>query len=209
VTVPTASHRWLKVAAKRVTAFLALVLAATLGTVLLPSPARATNFGSICDAGSTTNCVSVANNIYHVLNWEGDQDIPGIQASHGWARDNQYNPTDLVAYTDGSDSLPDVRVWDEPYGPTTWLARVECPTNNTGTGGSHPNRWCRGQILRYNSTHTGFWGTEANRRSVACHEIGHTVGLRHTTDSSSCMYNGSTYPQTLNAHDRAHINGRY
>nr|MDT0661642.1 matrixin family metalloprotease [Micromonospora sp. DSM 115978] len=209
MTAPTAPHRWLKAAAKRVAAFLALALATTLGTVVLASPARATNFGSICDADPPTICVSLANNIYHVLNWEGDQDIPGMQASHAWARDNQFNPTDLVAYTDGSDSLPDVRVWDEPYGDTIWVARVECPTNNTGTGGSHPNRWCRGQILRYNSSHPIFWADEARRRSVACHEIGHTVGLRHTTDDTSCMFNGSVYPQALNAHDRAHINNRY
>lgn len=196
------------VSLRRILTASALASLTMLAALSFASPAQATNFGSVCD-GATTYCVSLGNNAYHVLNWEGDQDIAGMQASHGWARDNQYNPTDLVAYTDASDSLPDVRVWDEPYGNTGWLGIVECPTNNTGTGGSHPNRWCRGQILRYNASYAGSLDTEGERRSVACHEIGHTVGLRHTAVADSCMSNGVLFPTALNAHDISHINSQY
>lgn len=195
-------------ARNRIWAGAGLALLAILASLSLATPAQATNFGSECTP-SSTYCVSLGNNSYHVLNWEGDQDIAGMQTSHAWARDNQYNPTDLVAYTDSADSLPDVRVWDEPYGNTGWAGIVECPTNNTGTSGSHPNRTCRGQILRYNASAAATFDTEAERRSVACHEIGHTVGLRHTAVADSCMTNGILFPTALNAHDIAHINGRY
>lgn len=32
-------------------------------------------------------------------------------------------------------------------GITAW---VVCPSDNTGQGGSNPNRWCRGQDLNFN-----------------------------------------------------------
>lgn len=191
------------------------MLAAAMVVTLLQvvSPAHASNWGSICEVGPPAGCVSLANNNQHVLNWEGDEDIPGMQAAHGWARDNVYNPTDLHAYTNAADSLPDVRVWDEPYGNNGAVGWVDCPSNNTGTGGSHPNRWCRGQILRYNSSYTTTQlYTEALRRRVACHEIGHTAGVNHETNAlDTCMNPAWIVPtQTnLNNHDRSHINSYY
>ncbi|MEU6720305.1 matrixin family metalloprotease [Nonomuraea sp. NPDC046802] len=43
------------------------------------------------------------------------------------------------------------------------------------------------------------------RQALACHEIGHTVGLDHSTESGSCLRTVTKY----GTHDVAHINGRY
>lgn len=186
-----------------------------LASALVVAPANASNFGSTACAGSPRNCVSRANNIYHAVAWEGDRDItPGMDIATFWAVDNVYNPTDLVAYRDESDPYPDVRVWDYPYGDNGVLAWVECPPDNTGTGGTDPNRWCRGQKLRYNSHY--WWNsteydTEDGRRRIACHELGHTVGLRHLSTTDSCMYQyaGSGGISSLGTHSISHINNNY
>lgn len=56
----------------------------------------------------------------------------------------------------------------------------------------------------YNSAHA--------RRSMACHEIGHTVGLRNRFDNrNSCMYVAGVSDRgtTTTAHDNNHINAHY
>ncbi|MGX7669891.1 matrixin family metalloprotease [Plantactinospora sp. DSM 117369] len=189
------------------------VMAAVMVAVLLQivSPAQATNFGATTCGGDPRNCVSLGNNAYHVVRWEGDQDIAGIGPSLWWSVNNVYNPTGMVVYEDNADPLPDVRVWDEPYGPNEILGWVECPTDNTGTGGSGAARWCRGQILRLNSTYAADFDTEAERRRITCHELGHTVGLRHSASTATCMYTYPTAATTtgLDAHDLGHINSQY
>ena len=190
----------------------AVALALVLAVLQITAPAHATNWGSTACAGAPVNCISLGNNAYHVINWVGDQDIAGLQASHAWARDNVYNPTDMVVYTDGGDPLPDVLAQDEPYGANGLVGWVECPPNATEVGGSHPSRTCRGQYLRYNATYAATdFATETGRRHITCHEMGHTVGLRHRTTNDSCITNTwpNPLPTTLAAHDIAHINAQY
>ena len=44
---------------------------------------------------------------------------------------------------------------------------------------------------------------------MACHEMGHTVGLQHTSNSNSCMEATGYTPLDLSNHDVDHINGNY
>ncbi|MFY1669367.1 matrixin family metalloprotease [Plantactinospora sp. WMMB334] len=46
---------------------------------------------------------------------------------------------------------------------------------------------------------------------IVCHELGHTVGLRHSTSAGTCIYTYPTAATTtgLEAHDLAHINTQY
>jgi Matrixin len=184
-----------------------------------PAPARASNFGSICDA---SGCVSVANNVQHAVRESGLllNDIPGLRAAVTDRVRTVYDPLDLVAYVTTTDPLPDVWAHDDNYGPSAndVVAWVDCDGTNTGTGGTHPNRWCRGQIMRFNSYYYHFssrvYDDDAQRQNVACHELGHTVGLRHhetVPAVGSCMYRivGVNQTTILNPHDRAHINAYY
>jgi hypothetical protein len=204
------------------------VLAALAAVVLVAPPAAATNFGSTT-CGTTTsgrppNCISLANNRYHAVNFRyfgetasSREDIPGIRDATTYVLANVYSPTDLSAYRDEDDSQPDVIMSDFSYSGFPDIAGwVNCPSDNTGQGGSNPNRWCRGQTLTLNSylywVGEGVFDTAAQRRNVVCHELGHTLGLRHRTDTTdSCMwkYAGDGAAATLDGHDRAHVNGRY
>ncbi|MEE9391269.1 MAG: matrixin family metalloprotease [Planctomycetota bacterium] len=73
------------------------------------------------------------------------------------------------------------------------------------TSGSHPNQECSLSHVRINKNYS------PPARRIACHELGHSVGLRHTSTSSSCMKktsDGGT-SELLSSHDRAHLNAEY
>lgn len=144
---------------------------------------------------------------------------PSSGQSTFWAVDAVYNDTtDLHAYRDESDPYADVRVWDYNYGNNGYYAWIDCPSDNTGTSGSHPNRTCRGQAARFNTWYyfnASVYDTEYSRQSLACHELGHTVGLRHLatnpTDARTCMYTyvGSDPYRFLGTHSRNHVDAQY
>ncbi len=188
----------------------------------------ATNFGAEGDCGYLTGnsaaspitmCVSRANNIYHAVRLDvvGNQ-WAGMDIAVKETLSTDYNPLDLVAYVDQNDPYPDVIVYDYDYGHNGFAAWVDCPANNTGIGGSGATRWCRGQILRLNGSYEALWVNAAwAREGLACHEIGHTVGLRHADSGSGCL----THPAPLNTsylayqnpylrdHDKGHVNANY
>jgi hypothetical protein len=141
-----------------------------------------------------------------------------VSATH-WAMDNVYTPDTVITMisTDGDDY--DVRVFDNDYGDNGLFAWVNCPPG-ADEGGTNPNRWCHGQTLQYNLNATVAYGsdTQMERRSRACHELGHTVGLQHTSNDASCMQRyhedgwmdpGPNRSTTLSNHDENHINGYY
>lgn len=138
--------------------------------------------------------------------------------SLGWTllsngqQSNNYTSTVISAYRDDGDPLPDVVAMDNYYPTVPAYGWVDCPPANTGTGGVGVHRWCRGQYMRFNANYETQLNTQRARRALACHELGHTVGLRHTTADNSCMttiYHPRDMPTGLNNHDRDHINGHY
>jgi len=169
-----------------------------------------------------TTCPSMANNRWHAVHYGvvGNQ-WDGIDDATTWSLANHYNVLDLVAYVDQDDPLPDVIVYDHDiYGDNNLFAWVDCPANNTGTGGdeSSNTRWCRGQILRYNAFYESDWqDTNAARRGLACHELGHTVGLRHHGINNGCVRvsaktdsNGKRYYHNwIRQHDEEHLDDSY
>lgn len=206
-------------------ATIVMVMVATL--VMTPATASA-NFGSgACDyfvynGYSTLNCTSLANNSYHSVKFNnlGNQ-IANLDDNMEWVINNVYDPTDLVAYRDESDLYPDVVVADADFDDMGFIAWVVCDSENTGTGGSRSGGtgWCRGQRLRYNSFYSGYYDTYQERRHVACHELGHTVGLTHPSgehvsdNGTTCMGNNDQANYThflLNSHEESsHINSNY
>lgn len=198
-----------------------------LAAILIPigaRPAHATNIGSTQGCGyeygssnETYNCVSMANNKWHaVREYTFGNQWPDLVAATQWALDNQYDPTDLVAYKTTTDNLPDVRLWDWWYGTGKPQGWVDCPADNTGIGYKDSfdpeTRWCRGQILRFNATWNDLYNYDTHaERYLACHELGHTVGLRHTS-LNSCMRTNvplSLANENLLSHEIGHLNVWY
>lgn len=95
------------------------------------------------------------------------------------------------------DSLTDVGVTDASYGSTGDWAWTAC-ADNAVYGGSEASfsRWCRSQDLVFNLSYKATkYFTLDKTRAIACHELGHTVGLRHDT-TATCMKSPPTSPAT-------------
>lgn len=190
-----------------------LLVLPILGLVAAVTPSAA-NFGSIWDppAGPPNGAgdsPSMANNKWHAINkpsglmWQISSAI-----SHGaWAVDQ----TDMSGYIDNGDPNPDVYTWQEwiqqpPFGVVRGLSR--CPSGALWGSGGTNLMWCRGQeIVFYTSAPS--WTT--TYKWAGCHELGHTIGLRHTGSTSSCMTtNETSHGESFSYHDKtSHVNPYY
>jgi Dual-action HEIGH metallo-peptidase len=183
------------------------VLAVMLGLTMAMAPvAFATNFGSSGTAGvgGTTNGVWLTNNtIWNVAR-------RGMTATYSTgvfqAVEDEYEVTDFSATALTADSCDDaahdVCVYDADYGDNGLNGWNACWGT---TSGAHPNQQCSVAWVRINE----FYSPPAKR--IACHELGHSVGLRHTMDQASCLKRTADGGNSsdLTAHDRAHINNTY
>ncbi|HLT62698.1 MAG TPA: hypothetical protein VK020_15960 [Microlunatus sp.] len=196
------------------TAALTLLLLATLGI----APAHATNFGSTPCTGTPRTCVNLADNSLHTWYPQGTlgNDIPGMATAVQTAMNDYEKNTDIVTQK-VQNATTDVTVTDYSYPPyPQFLGWVDCYPSSK-TSGSDPNRRCDRQVLRFNAASPSkYWNTAAKRRSLSCHEIGHTLGLRHPSESqggaTSCLktpFNPDKFSQVTSAHDNAHINAHY
>lgn len=175
-------------------------LLAALLSVIQASPAAASNFGSGNDG------IYLAEDSYPLvarLNLSG-----AFVAAVDYTSASVYNPTDLSSSVVGNqtncvDSLGhDVCAFDYTYGATGWLGIYDCIGSFSG---AHPDMRCSRGRVRFNLTYPD---TAANAESLACHEMGHAVGLRHTYLTSSCLVQDG-FPVNWNAHDIAHVNAHY
>jgi hypothetical protein len=108
-----------------------------------------------------------------------------------------------------------VNVYDAEYG-SQWLAWTACATGATmqGSAANH-TRACNPQLLKYDLSHATAYDTLTERRKIACHEFGHTYGLRHSTAAGDGINTCMTFDPTdatvvgISAHDKSHLNGYY
>lgn len=185
---------------------LAAILLALCFVALAGAEALGSNFGSIIYASSINSGAWLANNRTHKVDLHNTTDAVG--AAIKWAMDNALGETTInPVLVDGNDY--DVRVLDGGY--DTWtVAWVSCPPEAQKSG-SHPNMVCRGQRLRVNLPHISNY-TVKQRRSMACHELGHTVSLRHVAinDAETCMRgNVIDRPTTYRYHDKQMLLDHY
>ncbi len=182
------------------------LFAVMLALAVPSSTSYASNFGSECAVvNGVSTCVSLANNAVHNY-YFGSVEV-NQRAAVNWVSLNVYNPTDVnTSETPNSDT--DVRVWDNTYGLNNIWGWVDCPSHCYKTGG-HPNKTGYRQELRFNLSYPNAFDSQFERRYMACHEFGHTLGLRHNGNSGSCMYANVATSNVLDSHDVSHLNAQY
>lgn len=134
-----------------------------------------------------------------------------------WARANVLDPTDVnTQYDNFLDSLTDVVVRDQQYDTYCGYTWYNPSIGQGGTIGlavcdsvvSPGANWkCEQHTVRINLWYTASAGL-FDRRSLACHENGHTLGLKHR--DGGCMKTDAPHDTTNFAtHDRDHVNANY
>jgi hypothetical protein len=189
----------------------ASLLTALFTTLGVAATAGAGNWGSVGTTGDNwqnvgINIVVKTNNDWFNLgkrfltttaNASADavaNDIEGSTGFDAWAGEIG------DCYSSEAISGFDVCLMDADYGNNGVLGWVQCPTNVAS--GSHPNMQCDLPLARLNEFFSGATG-----QYNTCHEIGHTVALQHTSDSSSCLKTASSggSSATYSSHDRGHL----
>lgn len=178
-------------------------------TFILPPPAFATNFGSTTCSGTPRNCVNLLKNT------NGSAQIGFFSVPAGFTNavlnriTNVYtSATTDVEFTNIGNASPTngVLVWEVDNPATSFVAWVDCYGAQTG---SNPNKRCQVIALYANSDN---FDTSVNgnyQKGIACHELGHTVGLRHTSGTSCLVNPPSGTRLTLPAHDKNHLKAAY
>jgi len=139
-----------------------------------------------------------------------------------WNESNNYEPTDLTVIIQTSSQYggdTDINAYDQNY--TTfcrldWDNSTENIVGDTfcwdANNGIFENQKCNRHEIRFDTSDVldSSW-TTANRKSLACHELGHAVGLLHRDSSEHyCMEVGVFgAKEYLTSHDVAHINNNY
>lgn len=121
---------------------------------------------------------------------------------------NNIEPTDIssIMYTNADASLGEVNIYDADYGNVIWQGNWSC--RDWGTG----NICLKGRV-QFNQ----YWGPYPSQeaKSLACEEIGHSVGLHHSQAGTvpdqwnvSCMSQNPAEVYLSN-HDETHIQAIY
>lgn len=173
-----------------------LVAVLTVLVVALGFPAQATNLGaySADDSHHTWARVNMTSNGAEAMNW-GIGKIGATQMS-----------TEYLSCGTGVDACG----YDGSY-------------ESSGAGGESASWWNTHLGLArcfqsVSSTRCGEWNVYfdtadipnlslARRRSLGCHELGHTVGLEHR--NGGCMQNPISTNLSYSSHSLGHVNGRY
>jgi len=204
----------------------ALVIAAALSGGAA-SPAVADHggapLGSLldCDRPVTPpRCVSVGDDFRHYV-FIDPSVPPSLAGSVRRAMRDAYGPTALRMIEQRRiNRLTDVIVYAGDHGPNGAAGWVYCPSDAPQGVNAAGDRWCRHQELHFNLNvrYAAFFADDDSRTHLACHEIGHSVGLRHwgnppTTEgpaAATCM-NADTPdgPVGLHRFDQDHIDANY
>jgi len=194
----------------------ATMLIAAVAVFSQSQVAVANNFGSdwdhTRDNTDLSQCVGWWKSGYQEFAF---YDVGANQASAvRYACTNIYDPvTDLECVEPPTLPIFGVDVYDGSYG-TKWYAWTQCATGaaKQGSAADH-TKACIPQQLKFDLSHTAAYDTATERRKIACHEFGHTYGLRHSTgDGTSTCMTAKAIDSTvvgISSHDKSHLNGYY
>lgn len=177
----------------------------------IPGVAHATNLAGANFATGCNGGVHRDDGGTHSFQYEST--TVATTSMQNWTRTYVYDPTDLVT-SFSSGSAVDVIVRDQDYttycgytwhgsgtGQTVWGLYV-CEAVTT------PGGYCGRSSVRYDLSYVNA-ATESQRRGLACHETGHSLGLKHYNAYSGCMEEEGPYFWNLSTHDIAHINATH
>jgi hypothetical protein len=205
--------------------WLAPIVAALLLIGQLPEPALADHGGRpigaafSCDDPSRNppRCTSVANDIQHFVYFDPSL-TEGLAASLRDTLAEDYRPTDLITFERHTITrLTDVIAQSADYGDNGAAGWVHCPPDAPQGVNERGDRWCQRQTMWFNLNprYAIFFDDDASRDHVTCHELGHTLGMRHWGNppqsegpqAATCMNaNTPDGPTTLDQIDIDHIN---
>jgi hypothetical protein len=175
------------------------------------------SFSSCIRPSGVVRCTSVGDNPTHHVYFDRTL-TDGLASSLADTMEEDYEPTKLTMVVDEERSpLTDVVAFSEDYGQNGAAGWVACPLDAAQGFNAAGHRWCRGQELFFNLNprYAVFFDDDASRDHVACHELGHTLGLRHWGNppesagppAATCMNsNTPNGPTVLHDIDRDHIN---
>jgi len=167
----------------------ALAALGAAGVLLAPTAALANTFGP-------TGCCAWADNSNHT--YFNNQLTLGNAAAMNYAMNTRLASTDMsVDEFQSWNNDTDVVAYDTDYNEP-WWGNYVCEVLVSGSSTK-----CNRATLRFDLTN----GTATT--AVTCHEVGHSVGLGHSTASGSCMREVFDTVNDYDSHDRSHINGYY
>jgi len=204
-----------------------VALATTLLVGSVAAPASADHGGSpvgsllSCDRPvDPPRCVSVGNDRFHYVYI--DASVPPDLADSVRHAIAEYDTTTTLVVIEQArlTMVTDVIVYAGDHGVNGAAGWVNCPSSARQGTNRNGHRWCQGQELHFNLNprYAAYFADLASRDYMACHEMGHTVGLRHWGNpprsdgpaAPTCMQpdepNG---PTTLDVHDRDHLDAYY